>query len=108
MTTELKREAIIALLNQNDKADGRALVLINARQTSAEQSMQATRDANGRGFKPCHAFMGTSMAQFFGRTGYLSPKQLAYWRVKDKTGNSRIGCYWRQLVEEAKEKQKAA
>jgi hypothetical protein len=43
--------------------------------------------------------MGTSMALFFERNGYLSPKQVAYWRKVEATGNTRIGCYWRQLLE---------
>jgi hypothetical protein len=30
----------------------------------------------------------------------LSPKQVAYWRVRDKSGNMRIGIYAGQLLKE--------
>jgi len=40
------------------------------------------------------------MAKFYKRTGYLSPKQINYWRVKDKSGKSRIGIYAGQLLRE--------
>ena len=48
--------------------------------------------------------MGTSMASFYNRNGYLTPKQLAYWRVKDITGKTRIEIYAGQLLEVAQEK----
>ena len=41
------------------------------------------------------------MSKFFERNGYLSPKQIAYWRAKDKSGAMRIGLYAGQLLEEA-------
>jgi hypothetical protein len=50
--------------------------------------------------------MGTSMAQFYQRNKYLSPKQLAYWRKLDKRGTMRIACYWAQLLEVAQAKAK--
>jgi hypothetical protein len=56
------------------------------------------------GFKPCHARMGTSMAEFYQKYGYLSPKQIAYWRKVDAKGTMRIACYWKQLMEVAAEK----
>ena len=99
MSKTWTREAIIALLDTNDKAVGRALVQLAARQTADERTEEVTKHNNGRGFKPCHARMGTSMADFFTRNGYLSPKQVAYWRKVKGTGNTRIGCYWRQLLE---------
>jgi hypothetical protein len=45
--------------------------------------------------------MGTSMADFFERRGYLTEKQTNYWRAKMADGNSRIEIYSRQLLEEA-------
>jgi len=99
MSKTWTREAIIALLDTNDQAVGRALVQLAARQTADERSEETTKHNNGRGFKPCHARMGTSMADFFTRNGYLSPKQVAYWRRREATGNTRIGCYARQLLE---------
>ncbi len=106
-TTEVTKESIQKLLATNDKAVARALVLLNRRQTSDEQASEDTKYLNGRGFRPAHARMGTSMAKFFERTGYLTEKQVAYWRKTDRKGNARIGIYWRQLLEEAIAKQKS-
>jgi hypothetical protein len=100
----LTKESIIALLETDKRAVARALQVLTARQTSDEQASENTRYLNGRGFRPCHARMGTSMAKFFDRNGYLSPKQIAYWRGRDKTGAMRIGIYAGQLLEEAQSK----
>jgi L-alanine-DL-glutamate epimerase-like enolase superfamily enzyme len=100
----LTKERIVELLSTNDRAVCRALVVLNERQTKDEQVREATTHQNNRGFRPCHARMGTNMAQFFTRTGYLSPKQVAYWRRTDKNGTMRIAIYWRQLLEEAEKK----
>ena len=94
---------IVNLLRTNDKAIARALIVLKDRQTADEQASESTRHLNGRGFRPCHARMGVSMAKFYERNGYLSPKQLAYWRKEGKEG-MRIAIYWRQLLEAAKEK----
>jgi hypothetical protein len=101
----VSKEQIISLLATNDKAVARALVALNDRQTADEQQNQSTRLDNGMGFKPCHARMGTSMAEFFQKNGYLSPKQIAYWRKVDANGSMRIGCYWKQLMEVAAAKE---
>ena len=100
----LTKAQICNLLERNDKAIARALVVLNDNQTVNEQRSESTIIRNGEGFRPCHARMGTSMARFFIRNGYLSPKQLAYWRVKDKNGDMRLGIYWRQLAEAAEAK----
>jgi len=92
---------IVELLKTNDKAVCRALVVLNQRQTTEEQYAQATRVHNMRGFRPCHARMGTSMAEQYTAKGYLSPKQVAYWRVPMKKGGMRIAIYWKQLLAEA-------
>lgn len=102
----LSKDQILELLKTNDKAVARALVLLNNRQTADEQAIQGTRYLNGMGFRPCHARMGTSMATFYQRNGYLSPKQVSYWRATDKTGAMRIGLYWHQIQEEAEAKTK--
>ena len=102
MSKTWTREAIIALLDTNDAAVGRALVQLAARQTADERVEENTKHRNGRGFQPCHARMGTSMAEAFKKYGRLTPKQVAYWRVKDANGSMRIGCYARQLLEEVK------
>lgn len=102
------KEQIIHLLATNDKAVARALVVLAARQTDDERRVQTTKHLNGRGFRPCHARMGTSMAEFYTRNGYLSPKQIAYWRKQERTGKSRIAIYAGQLLEEAQQKQQKA
>ena len=91
-------ESIRNLLATNDKAVARALLALNKRQTAIEQELKVTSNLNGKGFRPCHARMGTSMAQFYERNGYLSQKQIAYWRKTDRSGAMRIGIYARQLL----------
>jgi len=95
---------IVEMLKTNDRAVARALVVLNERQTRDEQVQESTKHHNGQGFRPCHARMGTSTAGFFSRNGYLSPKQVAYWRALDKTGKMRIEIYAGQLLEIASEK----
>jgi tRNA(Ile2) C34 agmatinyltransferase TiaS len=94
-------DSIRALLASNDRAVGRALVVLRNRQTADEQTSEQTKYQNGRGFRPAHAKMGTSMANFFERRGYLTQRQVAYWRAAMRDGKSRIGIYARQLLEEA-------
>lgn len=101
---QLSKNEILALLSANDRAIGRALVVLAARQTADERATDTTRHLNGRGFRPCHARMGTSMANFFAKFNRLSDKQVAYWRKLDRAGNMRIGIYWKQLAEAAAEK----
>lgn len=91
---------IVNLLRTNDRAVAKALVLLKNRQTADEQRDETVKYRNGRGFRPCHAVRGTSMALFYERNGYLTPKQIAYWRHCGKEG-MRISIYWRQLLEEA-------
>lgn len=95
---------IVEMLRTNDKAVCRALVVLNERQTADEQVSQTTRHENGRGFRPCHARMGTSMAKFYLDRGFLTQKQIAYWRREGKEG-MRIAIYWRQLLDEAHKKE---
>lgn len=97
-------ESIRSLLARNDEAVGRALMALNARQTADEQVAESTKHHNNRGFRPCHAKMGTSMAKQFARKGKLSEKQLAYWRKPMKTGVPRIAIYAAQLLKVAAEK----
>lgn len=97
------KEYIQQLLLTNDTAVGRALIALNERQTASERGMQVTVIANGVGFKPSDAFMGTSCARPYTRIGFLSPKQLSYWRAPAGKNSFRIGQYHRQLIEVAKE-----
>jgi len=102
----LTKEHILNLLKTDKRAVARALVVLHNRQTNDEQAQEGTKHLNGRGFRPCHARMGSSMAKQFARLGFLSEKQINYWRVTDRTGNMRIGIYWAQLLEEAESKAK--
>lgn len=98
---------IIQLLKTNDRAVARALVVLNERQTNDEQYSEHTKYNNGRGFRPCHARMGTSMAKFFLKFNRLSDKQIAYWRVPMRDGKMRIEIYAGQLLEIAQQKERA-
>lgn len=100
----MNKQDIINLLETNDKAVARALVVLTQRQTQDEQASENTKYLNGMGFRPCHARMGTSMAKFYERNGYLSPKQIAYWRKPQKDGKTRIAIYAGQLLEVAQAK----
>ena len=97
----LTKEKVLQLLRDDKRAVARALVVLHERQTHDEQAQEGTRYLNGRGFRPCHARMGSSMAKQFLRTSFLSDKQINYWRKTDRTGAMRIGIYWGQLLEEA-------
>ncbi len=100
----VSKAQIVELLKTDDRAVVRALLVLNERQTLDEQASEHTKYNNGRGFRPCHARMGTSMASFFMRTKFLSPKQIAYWRKPMRDGKMRIEIYAGQLAEVAKEK----
>lgn len=95
------KESIVNLLMTNDKVVARALVVLNNRQTASERRHGVVIDKNNAGFKPCHALRGTSMAEFYLKRGYLTPKQIAWWREATDSGKPRITVYWRQLLEEA-------
>lgn len=99
---------IIELLQSNDKAIARALVVLTERQTAVEQNAEQTINRNGVGYTPADAHMGTSMSQFYQRRGYLTEKQLAYWKKPNKNGVWRICKYAGQLLEIAQQKAAAA
>ena len=98
--TDWSKDKIVQLLETNDKAVARALVRLNANQTADEQDQETVKYQNGKGFRPCHARMGSSMAKFFEKRGYLTQKQVEYWRKRDRKGNMRIGIYAGQLMRE--------
>jgi hypothetical protein len=100
----LNREYIVSLLEKSDKAVCRALVVLNNRQTADEQNQEITKYRNLQGFRPCHARMGTSMATFYSERGFLSKKQIAWWRHVTPSGKMRIEVYASQLLNIAKEK----
>lgn len=100
LTVEVIREKLMT----DDKWLARALVALNDRQTQDEQRDETTKYHNEKGFRPAHAKRGTGMAQFFKRQGYLTPKQVAWWRAVTPAGKSRIEIYANQLLKVATEK----
>ena len=61
------KEKIIELLEKNNEAIGRALLKLNKNQTFDEQQARDAKYRNNKGFRPCHARMGTEMANWFER-----------------------------------------
>ena len=104
----MNKTEIVELLKTNDRAVARAVFVLNERQTADEQNSEATKYHNGVGFTGADARMGTSMAKFYSRTGYLTAKQIAYWRKPNKNGVMRIAKYAGQLLEIAETKARAA
>lgn len=98
--TKWTKEKIVELLENNDKAVGRALLRLYQNQTVDEQIAKDVKHVNNKGFRPCHARIGVEMAEFFKARGFLTSKQAAYWRVRDKKGAMRIGIYANQLLNE--------
>ena len=106
---ELKTK-ILNVLSRKDQvgmhAIGRALIHLLNRQTSEEQIVLETRCWNSRGFNSHDAYLGTQLAKFYEKNGYLSDKQMEVWQRPCKKGSavSAIGKYWGQLLEEAESK----
>lgn len=98
------KASIIELLRTNDHAVGRALLAINARQTSDEQAQERTKYHNLRGFTSGDAKRGTGMANYYHRFNMLTAKQLAWWRRPNANGRMRIAKYAEQLLLVAAEK----
>jgi hypothetical protein len=106
MTTPLTREAFINLLNTNDRAVERALLVLLARQERVEQEAETTKFRNDRGFTQADARIMTSMAKQVQRGHRLTERQLAFLRNRKTDGRfpGRIQKYTRQLLEEAKQR----
>jgi hypothetical protein len=100
----ITKAQIIELLAANDKAVIRALLVLNERQTTDEQNSETTRYLNQRGFSAAHAKRGTGMAKFYLERGFLSTKQIQWWRVPARGGQMRIAMYAGQLLEAAETK----
>jgi len=98
-------DAIRHKLLTDDRWLARALVALNERQTHDEQRDETTRYLNHQGFRPMHAKRGTSMARFYQRTGFLTPRQRAWWRARTNSGKTRIEVYAHQLLQVAKERE---
>ena len=90
------------------RAVGTALMRIMENQTNDEVNSQNTKYSNGIGFTGAHGRVGTSMAQFFSKTGFLTPKQVKYWTTPiGKKNRPRILIYKNQLLEFAKYKEQS-
>jgi len=90
----MKLEDIKSLLDSNDRAVERAMVVLFERQTADEQASNTTSHKNGRGFNGLDANFGSSLARQVMAGRRLSPKQLQYAR---KMAHKYAG----QLLEEA-------
>lgn len=103
---DLTKENIVALLEKNDHAVERAIVVLFNNQTFDEQQAADVKYTNGRGFNARDAHYGTIAAKVYIRDGSLADWQIRYWRKRDKRGNMKIGIYWKQLIEAAQLKMK--
>lgn len=82
---------IIEALKTNDTALCRALVVISEMED---------------GFAPEDADIGKSMAKFFSEKGYLTEKQLAFWKKTNVYGALRICKYAGKLLTAAEKKER--
>lgn len=94
------KESVQTLLLTNDRAVERALVVIYNRQTEEEKIASNTLEDNKKGFTAYDAEFLSQLALVVLSGRRLSKKQLFVIRKTDKRGNSRIGKYWKQLLEE--------
>lgn len=96
-TQKQAKEELQALLDVNDRAVYRAILVVYANQTDAEKQCGATIEDNKKGFGAFDAEFMTSMAENLKKYGRLTPKQMAIARNKIKH-------YWKQLMIAAQEK----
>ena len=94
------KSKIVELLENNDKAVERALIVIFNNQELDEQSSDSTHKANGIGFTAFDAEILSSFAKHILKGRSLSVKQMAIARKPDKFGNIKIARYWKQLQAE--------
>jgi hypothetical protein len=95
------------LLEDSDRgreAVGRALVALTSLQTKDEKRTQRSKYHNKVGFNSVDARIGVDNADHFVRYGYLTQRQLEYWRSPDRYGNVRICKYIDQLLHIARAK----
>ena len=85
---------------------GRACVVLFKRQTKTEQAINSTEITNFRGFCAQDARSGSITAKYFIKHGKLEDWQVEKWTKTDRRGTPRIVKYWRQLNEEAVERQR--
>lgn len=92
------KESIRDLLSERDDAIIKAILVLADLQTQDEQAHECTKHLNGEGFQPCDAYMGTNLAKFYRKKGYLSKRQLNYFKRIQKNGRMRICKYAGQLA----------
>lgn len=76
------KDMIKELIQTNDKAVVRALLVIYNYQTESEKACGETRFDNGIGFNGVDANILTSFAEQVNTRGFLSPKQMMIARKK--------------------------
>lgn len=85
------RSKVQALIEANDRAAVRALLVVYGNQTASEKSSHTAAEHNGVGFSQMDAEILTSFAQFYQRAGFLSAKQMTILKKK-------IVRYWKQVL----------
>ncbi|ATS92371.1 hypothetical protein DLP05_115 [Stenotrophomonas phage vB_SmaS_DLP_5] len=95
------KEEIQALLDSNDRAVYRAIILINDRQTASEKAHNAAEEENGEGWSKFDAEFMSNMAHAIRQYGKLTERQMEFARPKIKR-------YWKQLMIISNEKGEAA
>ena len=76
----MNKQTIVELLERNDNAVLRALVVLYDRQTTEEQCTNSTKDNNGRGFNGRDASILSSFTKQHLSGFRLTPKQMFYAR----------------------------
>ena len=96
------KDSIIKMLMDPSPKGSRAIMkavyAIYKYQTAREVNAENTLEDNGVGFSGAHGEIGTSMGKFFEKRGFLTPKQVAYWRKPMRSGRARITMYAGQLA----------
>lgn len=77
-----KKDEIKTMLETNDKAVLRGVVVIYSLQTKDEKKVGETREHNGVGFSGVDAEFMSSLAKFILSRGYLTENQMTYARKK--------------------------
>lgn len=91
------KEKMQKLLDENDRAVNKAIVVIYSLQTEDEKINKQTSHSNGVGFSGIDAGIMSSYAEFIKDRGGLTPRQMLI-------GRRIIRKYWRQLVVIANDK----
>ena len=95
------KAAIQRLIDEDDRAVGRALMVVYGNQTYDEQESHATKHSNGMGFTGRDADWLTDIAKKWQRWGrWASEKQCNAVRLAIKK-------YWRQMLEKMAEREDA-